>query len=518
MSSILAGSLLVGGAFAAYAVTDNADPFGINVTPGNLDEDDTTYVTLSWGGSTSLDGVGNITVGENRRVGVVSLKATENYLGKFSLSIKDVTTETKGATDPYLLDYLNVKIYEGNLSLKENGDLPDVPAETTVYTIDSDPADPEGKGGKKSVSFDATGTAAGKDLTIFVNVDSSLSALNYEKMLKDKVRLEVDWGAQAGDEATDSVVYFVKPNTSAWPTVYAYAWNDQNQVNNKWPGVEMVQHNSNVYKISIPTGYNNIVFNNGRDGTEEVKTPDLTIPAASANTPCYDATLATPNWTAVPAAKDYYLVGIIGEATEWSTLNPIKLNASTTTQGEYYIDGLSLKSGNQLKVAYFDGTSTVKDTDYCWAGENADITIEGEYSIYFSPVEKDEWATGSKYGNQFGVEKHLWVVPPAGEAGGDIPEDDQLELTVTLHGYAADNAACFVHYWGTGIEGDALIKNGKATINKNFTGLQVVRMPAGSTAVDYATAWNHTGDIDKDGTKVNLVESDSEFGSFSWVE
>ena len=62
LSSILAGSLLVGGAFAAYAVTDNADPFGINVTPGNIDEDTTKYVTLSWGESTNLEGVGLLKV------------------------------------------------------------------------------------------------------------------------------------------------------------------------------------------------------------------------------------------------------------------------------------------------------------------------------------------------------------------------------------------------------------------------------------------------------------------------
>jgi hypothetical protein len=203
LSSVLASALLVGGSFAAFAVTDNADPFGINVTPGDLDVDDTTYVTLKWGDTTGLTGIGNIKVGENRKAGIVSLKATPAYTGVFSLEISDVTTAEKETTDAKLLDYLNVYVYDGALDLV--GEEKALPSGEEVVKKGEILKTTAKVDGKKKISLNLEGTPAGRELTVFVNLDSSASPV-FAEMSQDKVYLEVDWSPKAGEEATDRVV------------------------------------------------------------------------------------------------------------------------------------------------------------------------------------------------------------------------------------------------------------------------------------------------------------------------
>ena len=290
LSSILAGSLLVGGAFAVYAVTDNADPLGINVTPGNLDEDKTQYVTLNWGKSTGLAGVGQLEVGENRKVGVVGLQSTQKYSGVFTLTIEDTTTAEKPNDAAALFDYLNVYVYDGDYDLvvPEGGQPTDektalpwdgvspkatITKDTETTVISGTPARTV-----KKLSFNIEGSTSenGRPLSIFVNLDDSASPI-YNQITKDKVYLEVDWAPQEGDEVTEHVVYYVNSATH-WENVYAYAWAGA-KVNGAWPGVKMVKLYDDVYQLNIPLGMEKIIFNNGLSGDDERKTADISVPA-----------------------------------------------------------------------------------------------------------------------------------------------------------------------------------------------------------------------------------------------
>ena len=67
-------SLAMGIAIVAWAVTDNADPFGVKVSPGTVGPDTTKFVTLSYGDSTFAN-VDNLKAGEPRIAGSILLKA-----------------------------------------------------------------------------------------------------------------------------------------------------------------------------------------------------------------------------------------------------------------------------------------------------------------------------------------------------------------------------------------------------------------------------------------------------------
>ena len=350
LSSVLASALLVGGSFAAFAVTDNADPFGINVTPGDLDVDDTTYVTLKWGDTTGLTGIGNIKVGENRKAGIVSLKATPAYTGVFSLEISDVTTAEKETTDAKLLDYLNVYVYDGALDLV--GEEKALPSGEEVVKKGEILKTTAKVDGKKKISLNLEGTPAGRELTVFVNLDSSASPV-FSQMSEDKVYLEVDWSPKAGEEATDRVVYFSKP--SAWTDLYAFAWTDE-KVNKAWPGVQMVHAYDDVYSIAIPTGLENIIFNKGESG-EGNQTGDISLATYDQETkPYWNGTA----WAAKPAAE----VGLVMSATvddeEIALLN-VK-DPSSTDRAVYKVN---LEVGQVIK--FKDGNTDVKF--YHWVPE-----------------------------------------------------------------------------------------------------------------------------------------------------
>ncbi|MCR4879445.1 MAG: starch-binding protein [Bacilli bacterium] len=383
LSSILAGSLLVGGAFAAYAVTDNADPFGVNVTPGNVDEDDTTYVTLEWGQATNLEGVGLIKVAENRKVGVVSLVSSQNYTGKFSLSIQDQTEETAevaATRTDYLLDYLNVKVYEGDLELTAEGALPEGTPIASIAKSAGTTEDPKlGAGKKKSAAVNVGGTSAGKELSIFVTLDNSSSPY-FSQMENDKVRLTVDWGKKDGDEeAEGKIVYFSIP--TGWAKVYAYAWEGE-KVNASYPGVEMAaSYNEGLYQILIPTDLENIIFNNGLSGENELKTADISFDGYNANTaPYYNGSA----WAAKPAVEEVSVISATKNG-ENIILEDVKAQESTDI-ANYKItlavnDEIIFKDGNT--TVHFYHWDSVKNTAVD-DGTVYTATKAGEHTFYYN--------------------------------------------------------------------------------------------------------------------------------------
>lgn len=78
--------------------------------------------------------------------------------------------------------------------------------------------------------------------------------------------------AIAGEASTDPTVTVYFDNTSNWSTVKAYVWTGG--TNNSWPGESMTKVSGTIYKITVDSSYENIIFNNG-SGTQ---TGNLTIP------------------------------------------------------------------------------------------------------------------------------------------------------------------------------------------------------------------------------------------------
>ena len=264
MSSILASALLVGGTFAAYAVTDGADPIGINVTPGNVDVDDTKYITLNWGEGTYLNNVEEIKPGDVAKIGTISLQSTLNYEGVLTVELEDETS-SRPEGNKKLIDYLKIYLYNGaNTSVPDN-ELPygDPLASNTL--------------GQYDFAYNhAAGSNAGKEYSIYVEYDASGSTYSGQ-IANDIITIRIDWSAQSGDEVEGSRdIYFA----SSWNDCYLYAWSG-NGANGIYPGVKLTkvglnEYNQFIYKGILLDTYEKIIFSNGGTAFGD-KTQDLII-------------------------------------------------------------------------------------------------------------------------------------------------------------------------------------------------------------------------------------------------
>jgi len=368
LSSILAGSLLVGGAFAAYAVTDNADPFGINVTPGNVDDDKTTYVTLEWGGSTSLGGVGMLKIGENRKVGVVSLVSSKNYTGTFQVTISDQTDDRTAGE--YLFNYLSVAVYQGNVDLvPETGALPEGShaADITKGAVSS--GDRE-----KEAHFNAPGTPAGTEYSIFVTLDSAVSPTLFEGMANDKVRLEVDWSKKDSDIVASTKPVFYDNTSTNWSKVYAFAWTGST-VNAEWPGVEMTLYKGKVFNGLVSVGMENIIFNNGGKG-EGNQTADISMLSTAEYASKYDPSERTlwdgAKWINYNESKEEVVVtATLTRATVTTPIELVKEPDPGDNQAVYKIADLQV--GDKITFNY--GLETIHF--YHWDATQAKVVDDG---------------------------------------------------------------------------------------------------------------------------------------------
>ena len=140
-------------------------------------------ITLKWGESTDFsDDIEGIKYGENVRAGAVSLVATSNYEGVFTITLSNSSTVAKNESDAKLIDYLVINVYEGNVSLSPDKSLPSGTIKTTI-SKDTD----------KTQSFNVVGTPTGVDFTIFVSLSSD-AILKQSEIKYDTANLEVDWG------------------------------------------------------------------------------------------------------------------------------------------------------------------------------------------------------------------------------------------------------------------------------------------------------------------------------------
>ena len=403
LASIGAAALLGGATFAAWAVTDNADPIGVKVTPGTIEDDDTKYVTMSWGEETkNLQNISGITLGENRKVGVVELLTNGyNYNGVLTVSIKD-NTSGKAEGTASLMDYLSVHVYKGKQDLRDVETTPatseapaviskELPEATLWGSIDpqylvEDPDDREysisddAEGAKRAIEGEE-GKFEGVFYSVFVTLDAGAMSV-YGQIQNDVVFLGLDWNPQSGHAAQSKTVYASRE--SGWSDVYAFAWVD-NKHNAEWPGVKMTNVKRDIFSLEVPADMEYIIFNDGNSGDEH-QTENISFENYDPDTPYYNPNEKT--WTEVPSIDDltYKVVGKIEGSEDWTFAGGKPLSPNTSADGaEEYYAKLKFKSGDEIKVMDSDNAF------YPAQGGNYVITEDGDYNVYFRPLGNEAW-------------------------------------------------------------------------------------------------------------------------------
>lgn len=116
-----------------------------------------------------------------------------------------------------------------------------------------------------------------------INSFTTADIASHYNSLNEKFKtLEAIAGESTGTEGSYTV-YF--KNTSSWSTVYAYCWTGS--TNNTWPGETMTKVKDNIYKITVDSSYEHIIFNNNSS-----QTPNLDI---QGNNYIYD--YSTKTWS-----------------------------------------------------------------------------------------------------------------------------------------------------------------------------------------------------------------------------
>lgn len=398
LSSILAGSLLVGGAFAAYAVTDNADPFGFVATPGTYEEEGINYVTLEFGSTSALSNIENVEAGHDYKAGIVSLKSSMNYTGDFTVRLVDRTTRTAAEeTNKKLINYVTVGVYEGNVTPEAPATLPDAGLlrGSVGYGVAEHAT---------TNTFALPGTAAGKEYTVFLSVSSDVG-IYFSQMANDKVYVEVDWAPKAGDESTSYPVYFERPND--WgtlnPKAYVYAWKeDPHKENAVFPGLEMSHLREGIYTAQIPNNLVNLVFSAG-DNNDEHKTGDISLTGYNPSTASYLSWNSTQEkwvWGELPeeqVLESSYSVKI-GDAEYAAMTNKTDTDKTDGRLAEWQKVDANVTIGEQL--LFKAGEVVIGDTYLSYDGNvtsDGHVKISGQASIFLKIYNGTGEGTGHLY-------------------------------------------------------------------------------------------------------------------------
>lgn len=169
--------------------------------------------------------------------------------------------------------------------------------------------------------------------------------------------------------ASDIVVYFANPVNNGWTTVCNYIWkSNTSELKTAWPGDEFTDSNVcqsdysynnvtyKVYKVTVPTAYDSIIFNNGNNGG--VQTGDITGEnLADRNLYIYNQSSQTAN------------VEIIKNYTEPTTQKYTVAVDKNITNGTVTTSATSLAAGKTFtvtatpNVGYELDTITVTDAE-----------------------------------------------------------------------------------------------------------------------------------------------------------
>ncbi len=363
LASVAMGVALVGTTFAKWAVTDNADPFSIKVSTGEVSSDATTeYVTLSWGSSQKMGNVSNLAMNSLRRVGVLDLRADTE-----SENTPDGTLSYVLSGDKALKDVLEVHVYQGDVEEANLGSA----TEVTGFVS-----------GSKVLQVNAKQANL---YTVAVKLASSINDAAKYAALKDKVvDIEFDWAK--GTDVLEAHTIYV---TGFSGTPKMYAWNDS-EINANWPGVDMtpVAGADGYYTAELAIKYTKVIFSYNGD---EQKSEDITIASSFSFTGTiknlYNHDGAT--FSEMPEVKEpeYFLIGSFNSWTQ-SDAN----YKMTKVSANEYTKAVTVEANATLKV--FEGTSkmyysSVSPWDGCGftidGDGNIQVTAAGTYTVHFYP-------------------------------------------------------------------------------------------------------------------------------------
>lgn len=395
--SIFAGAAVVGTTFAAWAVSDQADPFGIKVSPGSIVPSDTTFVTLKYNGDPVYANVENIKSGEVRLGATCTLLAetstNETYPGKFTIKLVDQTKGTKAEGAAKLIDKLNVDVYGeffegvtvGNAIAAEKlsgksavAHIPPTPGtyeDSEIFNLK------KGESQKISVAV-SLGECSAKDLT---------------DIAADVVYLQMDWGRSNTEGEVESFpLYLSVPSKDiGTDNVYVYAWNGDKE-NGAFPGVAMTKVKDGLYSYALePDMIGKVIFSKGAsaDATTKIAGGEEGITVGTEVTkqtaPCYD--VSTSQWIPTPDPSldenAWYLKGTVNNWTASKDWKFIQEGTTTT----YKVMNVSLKTTDKVKAwkqdgndwkgvadDTFEGCTYTKDSD-----GNASPKADGVYNVIF---------------------------------------------------------------------------------------------------------------------------------------
>lgn len=396
--SVFCGAAIVGTTFAAWAVTDNADPFGIKVTPGKSGEDETKFVTLSYGSTFSTSNLENLTAGTLRMGAAVGLAvdtAGDNYEGKFTIELKDLTDPSeKQEGDAKLIDNLIVKLYS-----KANAGEIEFDGTTRNVTTDLSEKTPDGTvpltGDTKYKLSQKYTVSPSEESIVYVVVDlvANLSPAVLDQINSDWVRIEMNWDKGSDDDKLASPIYLQGEKGKDY---YCYAWTADGKKNAEWPGVAMVEDTDEdlgVYSYTLGNQYTYVIFH---ENGASYKTGDLELnDTIRTTTPCWkiDSTEAKGSWIAKPIPSgltaDYYLVGSFTDP-EW-TVKDNTYGMTKVTDGHYKYENIEFKSGDELKVRDQAGKNYYSSVDYLGnnvaaeinSSGNIEFTADAKYNVNF---------------------------------------------------------------------------------------------------------------------------------------
>ena len=385
--AILAGAALVGGTFAVWAVTDNADPFAIKITPGDLTIGTTKSVTLEWGETRSLTNISGLRMDQEAGPFTLGLKATtsdnSSIYGELS-----ATLATTSSAELKLIDNLIVNFYDG----AEKG------ANEPIMTV------PNQYSKSSHVDIQVT-SGTEKIVSIYVSIKPGLTPEQYNAIKEQQVTLTLDWNKSTGHdyEYVTAVDYYFNNGDKNWANVYAYFWNSETGAqNHEWPGLAMVNVSESIWSMPVDStpGYDKVIFNNGAEGNENVKTGDI---ALEANKPYYTYSIVEQQpvyeWEAAPTLNQFYLVSTNnnwakGQAGLLEELETPFVHDTETYQ--YAISGVVVSDEDIARLDDGHGNAgyqfKIQSSTNVWYGEhgpldgnNVGIGTAGTWTFYFNP-------------------------------------------------------------------------------------------------------------------------------------
>lgn len=400
LASLAMGVAIVGATFAAWAVTDNADPFGIKVSPGKVGPDQTQFVTLSYGSSTFAN-VDNLEAGVARLAGSVLLKADTSDGTMFPYAVFDIELKDQSGTKPdgaaKLVDLLNVDVYDVAITKDP----------VTGAAVIPDGAEPIGhiptEDGKLKASVPVEiPHETGLPVYVVVSLDEDTDAKTLEDIAKDVVYLQMDLNkAESGDYTTASKLY-INQAVGADESMYIYAWSDKNK-NANWPGVEMEYDAAlEMWSYDLKTEFTNVIFSIEKEqGDQKVatwQTVDLLVDHAELATKPVFTPGVTPDaegkytgsWGKLPdpdIVKGYY---VVGDHIGTGDFTPVKETLMTVdaTNEKHYTKEMTFVAGEKIKVTNEKRTvwySSVTPWDDCGFTidefGNLVVTAAGTYTV-----------------------------------------------------------------------------------------------------------------------------------------